>query len=210
MSIAVLLAFTAACWLLAWTPGPAMSLIASNTITFGRRAGLMSVAGNTTGLALLVVAVALGMSSVMAFVADWFDLLRWAGALYLIFLGALRLYRIPNNRGRAMAMECVSLERGGSGNWMLQGFAVALCNPKVLLFLSAFFPQFLDSRQSVGLQLAILSVIFIVVMGVADALSVWLIARARRAMVQRWQIMDPISGFVLLAGGLGLLAVRRP
>jgi len=204
MSLAVYLAFIAACWVLAWTPGPAMSLIAANTITHGRRAGMMSVAGNTGGLAILVATAALGMSSLLALVADWFDVLRWVGALYLIFLGASRLYRMKRSSDLPAAAA------KNARTWLLQGFAVALSNPKVLLFLGAFFPQFINLQESVATQLLVLSVTFTAVMGLADAASVMMIARARFMIADRWRLMDGISGSLLLAGGLALLAVRRP
>ena len=78
--------------LLALTPGPNMSLILASTLTNGLRAGLVTLAGTTTGLALLVAAAAAGMSSVMVFMSEWFDVIRWVGALYLVYLGARQLW----------------------------------------------------------------------------------------------------------------------
>ena len=92
MSPEILIAFTAACILLGLTPGPNMSLILANTLTGGLRAGFLTLAGTTTGLAMLVVAAAAGMSSVMVFMSEWFDVIRWVGALYLVYLGARQLW----------------------------------------------------------------------------------------------------------------------
>ena len=88
----VVAAFIATCILLALTPGPNMSLILASTLTNGLRAGLVTLAGTTTGLALLVAAAAAGMSSVMVFMSEWFDVIRWVGALYLVYLGARQLW----------------------------------------------------------------------------------------------------------------------
>src|SRR5262247_826851 len=98
MSIEIFIAFVAACILLGLTPGPNMSLIIANTLAGGLGAGLITLAGTTTGLALLVAAAALGMSSVMIFMADWFDLLRWLGALYLAYLGVSQLIQFWRRR----------------------------------------------------------------------------------------------------------------
>ena len=92
MSLEILIAFVAACILLGLTPGPNMSLIIANTLRGGLASGFVTLAGTTTGLALLVGAAALGMSSVMVFMAEWFDVIRWLGALYLVFLGARQLW----------------------------------------------------------------------------------------------------------------------
>ncbi len=92
MSPEVLAAFIAACILLGLTPGPNMSLIMASTLSSGLRAGLVTLAGTTTGLALLVGAATAGMSSVMVFMSEWFDVIRWLGALYLVYLGARQLW----------------------------------------------------------------------------------------------------------------------
>src|SRR5215467_6059816 len=93
MSPEILIAFIATCILLGLTPGPNMSLILASTLTSGLRAGLVTLAGTTTGLALLVGAAAVGMSSVMVLMSEWFDVVRWAGALYLVYLGARQLWQ---------------------------------------------------------------------------------------------------------------------
>src|SRR5215510_15355200 len=94
MTVEVLIAFIAACLLLGLTPGPNMSLIVANTLTTGLAAGLYTLAGTTTGLALLVAAAVMGMSSVMVFMSEWFDVVRWIGALYLVYLGIRTLWQL--------------------------------------------------------------------------------------------------------------------
>src|SRR5204863_9624481 len=103
MSPEILLTFVAACILLGLTPGPNMSLILASTLTSGLRAGLPTLAGTTTGLALLVAATAAGMSSVMVFMSDWFDVIRWVGALYLVYLGARQLWLLRRRAAGAAA-----------------------------------------------------------------------------------------------------------
>src|SRR5262245_46291667 len=98
MNVEVLIAFIAACILLGLTPGPNMSLIVANTLTTGLTAGLYTLAGTTTGLALLVAAAVMGMSSVMVFMSEWFDVVRWLGALYLVYLGARQLWHFWRQR----------------------------------------------------------------------------------------------------------------
>ena len=205
MSFQVYLAFIAACWLLAWTPGPTMALTVANTLSHDRRAGFMTIAGSITGLSLLVTAAALGMNSLMVFVATWFDLLRWIGAAYLVWLGVARL------RSALAPVKQLAVANGSTRGRFSQGLAVGLSNPKVLLFLGAFFPQFIDPAQPAALQLAVLAVTFVVVIALADLAIVMLAGRMRRGVSgSRWRIMDGISGGLLLAGGALLLAVRRP
>ena len=143
MSPEVLITFIAACILLALTPGPNMSLILANTLTSGLRAGFVTLAGTTTGLALLVAAAAAGMSSMMVFMSEWFDVIRWIGALYLVYLGARQLWLL---RRRASG-RCAAAGAAAGANLYLQGVLVSLSNPKVLLFLGAFLPQFVDPAR---------------------------------------------------------------
>lgn len=206
MSIELYLAFILASAVLALTPGPAMSLIIANGATHGRSAGLVTVAGNSLGLGLLVLGAVLGMSSVMAVMADWFDLIRWAGAAYLIWLGASRLYR-------ALRHEKHSADKPGNlprRRWFGQGLAVALSNPKVLLFLGAFFPQFVNPQGALGQQFALLAVTFLVVVILIDS-SYALLAGAARGWFsgQRLRLAQGISGCLLICGGLWLALARR-
>jgi len=106
MAPELLLAFAAACVLLALTPGPNMALMIANTLSSGLRGGFITLAGTTTGLAVLVAAAAAGMTSVMVFMAAWFDVVRWIGALYLVYLGASQLWRLWNGRRRPYRSSC--------------------------------------------------------------------------------------------------------
>ena len=203
MSPEVLIACIATCILL----GPNMSLILANTLSGGLRAGLLTLAGTTTGLALLVAAVAAGMSSVMVFMSEWFDVLRWIGALYLVHLGARQLWLL-RRRTVAGAMPAATPLRA---NLYFEGVLVSLSNPKVLLFLGAFLPQFLDpARDPVG-QLAVLAVLFVAVLLAVDVGYTLAVAKARATLdAARLRLLDGAAGVLLLLGGLALAMARRP
>jgi threonine/homoserine/homoserine lactone efflux protein len=200
-----LLAYVAACALLAATPGPNMSLIIAATLQNGLRAGLVTLGGTLTGLVILVLIAALGMTSVMLLMADWFDVIRWIGAVYLVALGVrqLRQYFWPPADKVAVTVSTRSR--------YAQGLVVALSNPKVLLFLGAFFPQFVDPAREPGPQLAVLAVIFVVVLALVDLSYTLVIARARRAFdMRRLRTLDGLAGGLLIAGGVVLATARRP
>ena len=207
MTAAVLLGFMATCVLLAVTPGPNMALIISSTLGGGLRAGLVTLSGCLTGLAMLVLVATAGMTSVMLVMSEWFDVVRWAGALYLVFLGVRQLQRYLRNReGVPLAAPAVS-----AGSRYAQGVLVALSNPKVLLFLGAFFPQFISNNAPPGPQLVILGVTFLVTLMIVDLCYTVAIARARRSIdLRRLARLDAASGALLLAGGLVLATARRP
>jgi homoserine/homoserine lactone efflux protein len=207
MSDTVLLAFLATCIFLALTPGPNMSLIVANTLAGGMRAGYITLAGTGTGLAILAATAALGMSSIMSLMHDWFDYVRWAGAIYLIGLGVMQVRSYWLRRGDPTIIQpAVSAH-----SMFAQGFLVALSNPKVLLFLGAFLPQFLDPLLPAGPQLALLATLFVVTLLTVDAGYTYAIGRARKAFdMQRLAILDGAAGVLLITGGLVLATARRP
>lgn len=204
MSLELYGAFVLACIVLAITPGPNMSLFIANGTAHGMRPALLTVLGASLGLSLLVALATIGMTSAMAVMAEWFDVVRWLGAAYLAWLGTgrLRAALVP------APLETVEAPRGGRYVW--QGAMVSLSNPKVLLFLVAFFPQFIDPAAPVAPQLALLAVTFIMAIAAVDtclAMAVgaaqgWFTARRRR-------FADGISGVMLLCGGLWLAVARR-
>lgn len=221
MTLTVLLGFVAACVLLAVTPGPNMALIIASTLGGGLKAGLVTLAGCLTGLSILVLVATIGMNSVMVLMAEWFDVFRLAGALYLVLLGILQLHQYSQYRrsktseidtGLA-ALPGNGIENGASfAGWRYaQGVMVALSNPKVLLFLGAFFPQFVVPGSPPGPQLAALGVTFILTLAVVDLTYTMAIARARATVdFRRLRVLDAVSGMLLLAGGLVLATARRP
>lgn len=207
MSPEVLITFIAACILLALTPGPNMSLILANTLASGLRAGLVTLAGTTTALALLVGAAAIGMSSAMVLMSEWFDVIRWVGALYLVYLGVRQLWLL---RRRAAAGGLPQPTRNGA-NLYFQGVLVSLSNPKTLLFLGAFLPQFLDPAKDPVGQLAVLAVLFVVVLCAVDVCYTFAVAKARATLdAARLRVLDGAAGVLLLLGGLALAMARRP
>jgi homoserine/homoserine lactone efflux protein len=204
MNIETLLTFFGASVLLAVTPGPTMSLVIANATSHGRRAGLLTVFGNLTGLAILLMAVIFGLSSIIAFMADWFDVLRWVGAAYLIYLGARTLWKLRS------APPVPVLAETTSQRWYWQGLFVALSNPKVLLFLGAFLPQFLDPGRPAFGQLVVLAAIFLVTLAAVDCLYAVAVAQARAVLSGPWRrIMEGATGLALIAGGLWIATARR-
>jgi homoserine/homoserine lactone efflux protein len=208
MTPEILLAFTLTCVLLALTPGPNMSLIMANTLTHGLAAGLATVAGTSTGLALLVAGAALGMSSAMVLFAQWFDLIRLVGALYLVYLGARQLLALRRARGAGQPAPAPARRGGG---WYIQGLLVSLANPKVVLFLGAFLPQFVDPKGDLSAQLTVLALLFVAVLVLVDVGYTLAAARARRTLAKaHLRLIDGAAGVLLLLGGVALGIVRRP
>jgi len=162
-----LVVFTGAALLLLVTPGPAVLYVVARSLEQGRVAGFVSALGLATGSVVHIVAAAFGVSALLASSLLAFELLRYAGDAYLIWLGLTRLLgqgsaSTPGAEGGA------SLRRA-----FAQGILVSVSNPKAALFLFAFLPQFADpARGSVAGQILLLGGVFLALALVSDGLYV--------------------------------------
>lgn len=204
MSIEVFFAFVLATAALAFLPGPIVSLIIANGTSFGTRAALTTVGGSSTGLALLAGGAVVGMSSLLAVMSDWFDVIRWAGAAYLVWLGAVRLWAAwKGDEERPVAPA-------STRRFYWQGLIAALSNPKVLLFLGAFLPQFVNQNAAPGPQLVLLAVTFVVTAALCDSLYAVLAGTAQSWFSEkRMRLADGVGGCLLVLGGAWLALARR-
>ena len=195
------LLFAAACIALAITPGPNLVYLVARTVAQGRRAGLVSLAGTTTGFVGHVLAAALGLSALLAAVPVAYDAIRYAGAAYLAWL-AWTTWRDakPPSGGSAPAPA-------SAGTLYRAGVLTSVLNPKVALFQLALFPQFVDpSRGSVLAQSLVLGATQLAIVAGCDTLCVLAAADLKRRLggASRWAAWSKR----LLAGVFGALALR--
>jgi threonine/homoserine/homoserine lactone efflux protein len=185
------------------TPGPIVTLVIATGAREGMRAALTTVLGTTLGNAVLLAAIAFGLSWVVRNAATLFEILRWIGAAYLIWLG-IQAWR------HAGETDAASLPRGHVHVW--RGFTVALSNPKTIAFFTAFLPQFVDPGLPVEPQLALMCTVSVMLAAITD--SGWAVAAGlgRAWFMQSWRakLLGRLSGVALIGGGVWLSLARRP
>jgi threonine/homoserine/homoserine lactone efflux protein len=199
----LLLGFAAAVTLLMLIPGPNVALIVANSVTYGVRHGLATVAGTVAAQALSLALVTAGLTTLLEFFATWFSWLRWIGAAYLVFLG-IQQWRAP-----ARDLAAVAPQPKSHGPLFMQAFLVSLVNPKTLIFYGAFFPQFITLDGNVALQATVLSILFLVIALVVDSGWAFAAARARGLLSGRGRLGNRLAGGILIGAGAAL-AVLRP
>ncbi len=206
MSIELYLAFCLATAVLILMPGPIVTLVVAQSLRHGTGTGLATVAGSSLGNAMLVAAGALGLSTAFVLLADLFELIRWLGAAYLIYLG-LREWRA---RGGTLDEAEAGARRTKTAVFW-QGIVVAITNPKTILFYAAFFPQFIDPGAPLGPQLVLMSVSFVVIATTFDTGYALLAGRLRGFLTggRRARIRSRITGALLIGTGIGLALARR-
>ena len=183
-------------------PGPAVLYVVAQSVGQGRKAGLVSASGVASGGLVHVLAAAVGLSGLLLSSATLFSVVKFAGAAYLIYLGARRLLGLEESALVAPG-EARSRRR-----LYRDGAVVNILNPKTALFFYAFLPQFLDpDRGAVALQALVLGTLFVAIALLSDSVwalasgsaADWLKARPIAVKIERW-----VSGTVLV--GLGAAA----
>jgi threonine/homoserine/homoserine lactone efflux protein len=157
--------FVAAAVVLLITPGPAVLYIVTRSVEQGRLAGLVSALGIHVGTLVHVAAAAFGVSALLLSSALAFDIVKYLGAIYLVYIGVRKLmgWDQPSG-GREVAPRSLRQLFG-------QGVVVNILNPKTALFFLAFLPQFVDvSKGAVGFQILVLGMIFVVLGVLSDGL----------------------------------------
>ena len=147
--------FAAACLALTMTPGPDMLLIASRSVSQGRAAGFASLAGIQAGTYCHALAAALGLSQLFLIVPVAYDIVRWAGAAYLLYLA----WQTVRSQGTLLAPDA-AVARQPVGRIFRQGLITNLLNPKMALFVLALFPQFIQPEAGpVAVQILVLATV---------------------------------------------------
>ncbi|MBS44094.1 MAG: lysine transporter LysE [Nocardioides sp.] len=203
---AQLLAFVVASALFLQVPGPSLLFMLGRALTVGHREALLSVLGNSVGVAVQAVLAAVGLGALVATSTHLYTAVKVLGAAYVVWLGVQAV------RHRADAR--LALETGGGdaptrvAHALRTGFVVGVTNPKTIVFFLAFLPQFTDPSGRVGPQLALLGLLFSAMAVVSDSVWVSVASRARRWFARRPARLDALGatgGSVMVAVGTAML-----
>lgn len=197
--------YVTAVFLISATPGPNMLHVMSQSVRYGPGRATATMAGLMSAVLLCLMASALGLGAVLKASPRLFDLLRYAGVAYLIWLG-VRAWRAPVG-----PVDAGAAPRGGARHALFAtGLLTGLSNPKLIVFAAALFPQFIDPARPFGTQLAILVASFVAIeafwygayaLGGAR-LARWLEPPARQRAFNR------VTGALFIGFGGALLGAR--
>lgn len=200
--------FVTAVFLLSATPGPNMLHILSRSVLVGVRQTTIAMAGCLSALCMILSASALGLTALLLAVPGAFEVLRYVGAAYLIFLGvkAWRTNEAPIDVGRVeppRSMRGWRLFRGG--------FSIGISNPKSLLFAAAFLPQFVNSHAPKAPQFIVLVGTFLIIESFWYFVYAWggrsISHYLERPTISR--IFNRVTGGIFVGFGIVLLKFRE-
>ena len=200
------LAFAIAAAILAITPGPGIAYVVARTVAGGRSEGLASCFGTAIGGMLHVLAAALGLSLVVAQSAVAFNLVKYLGAAYLVYLGIRLLLR----KDEAVTVEPVASQ--GVRRALFEGIVVEALNVKTALFFLAFLPQFVSASEPLLPQLVLLGSICVGLNTLVDVIAVFAadrLLKSSAARAARARLLTRVSGVTMLGLGAYLALARR-
>jgi len=211
--------FVAAVFLLNVTPGPDTAYIVGRSVAQGRGAGLMSALGICTGCCVHTIACAFGLTAVLAASATAFTVIKFAGAIYLIYLGVRLAFASPANTQPGSESAANAGQTAASHQskplrqLFLQGFWTNVLNPKVVLFFVSFFPQFVSSESDhKAFAFLTLGGVFVAMSIVWCLFLVWVASGVTRRLggkpsVKKW--LDRVVGSAFVGLGLKLATATR-
>ena len=199
--------FFAASWILIITPGPDMIYVITRGVSQGRKAGVISAIGVTLGILVHTIFAAFGLAIVLKTSAMAFLAVKFAGAGYLVYLGAKAIkdktsFTFNNNKPQASISTV-----------FVQGILSNVLNPKIALFFLAFLPQFISPKYGnasiqmafLGLTFALFGVVFLVLLGYfSGSIGSWLSRKHNLAEKIRW-----FTGSILVLLGFRLAFMDR-
>jgi homoserine/homoserine lactone efflux protein len=201
---AILLPYIATCLLFSIVPGPSVTVVVANSLARGTKAGFLTLIGTELSMLSMVIIVAFGMEAVMAVVAEAFTVIKLVGAAYLIWIG-WKMFTASGKLDIAAGDERLPMLR-----YLWQGALINWSNPKTLLFLGAFLPQFVDlSRPAFG-QIIVLGLIVMAIATATDSIYAVLAGQARQVLTAtRVRLMSRVSGAILMVGGVWLALLKK-
>lgn len=209
MSTELWLMFALAYLLTTLAPGPNVLLVLNNAIRYGWHSTVVTIMGNLCCQLIIVCLVALGVGSILSQMPVWFLVMKIVGGAYLIYLGIKALRKKPHD---LPAIERKTVHAARSQLQLFrQSFLVSASNPKTMIFLSAFLPQFLDVTHPHGQQFAVMYVTIAVIVASVHLSYAWLVTQVGKAATHaRFErLLSKITGSLFITMGSGVLLSSR-
>ncbi|MGB7924191.1 MAG: LysE family translocator [Pyrinomonadaceae bacterium] len=208
MELKLLLLFALTELLSSMTPGPAVLLVISQAMRFGFTSSIRGMLGILTGNAIYFALSAAGLSALLIASATLFEVIKWAGAAYLVYVGV----RMLISKGEAQAVSDKAVQSRRGLKLFSQGLITQLSNPKAVVFFTALLPQFISPGGRVFEQFLVLGITSIMV-EFPVLLVYGLIAERGISLIPKGRLSalpDRVAGVCLIGVGVGLATMRKP
>ncbi|OJJ14683.1 hypothetical protein BKI52_41335 [marine bacterium AO1-C] len=210
MEFTLWLSFLGTAAVLAITPGPSVLLATANSMKYGTKRTLGTILGDLSANLCQMILASLGLASIVVSSGELFQVIKWCGVAYLIYMGINKILTKPQI-DLSTANEQEGNKRRGFGKLYLEGFLMSAANPKAIVFFAALFPLFIVSNAPFLPQVVVMAITYLAV----DGLSLLIYAQfAERLKLylenqEKVHLQNRIVGVLLIFSGLMLSLVRR-
>lgn len=206
MDLELWLTFTITSTILVAIPGPTNLMVMAYGLRHGTRSALLTVFGVAPGAIAAMALSFLGLGAVLAASSQLFIVMKWAGAIYLIYLG-ITLWRSDQDLNEVS----IKHNNASSNRIVVQAFAISLLNPKGIVFYMAFMPQFISSDAPVLPQMLILGFTFFVIVFPINTTYALMSGKFREIIGNQRvvRVMNRTSGSLLIGAGVLTASLRR-
>ncbi|MDP2547685.1 LysE family transporter [Oceanobacter sp. 4_MG-2023] len=206
MALDIWLTFFTACWVISFSPGAGAVASMSSGLQYGFRHGYWNVIGLQLALVVQIGVVVAGVGAVLATSAWAFEVIKWFGVGYLVYLGWLQWHATPANLDDEVE-HARDTRRESPARLVLKGFLVNMSNPKAIVFILAVLPQFLNTEAALPLQYGVMLITMVAVDLVVMAIYTGLAAKVLRYLQSpRQQRLLNRSFAVMFVGAASLLS----
>lgn len=208
MSWETWIAYAVATEVLLIIPGPTVLLVVGYALTRGRGPALWAVAGSCLGITCAFAITFAGLGAVLSTSALAFTVMKWAGAAYLVYLG-VQMWRAKADT--MLKVEDGLGERPRQRSTFLHGFVTTILNPKVVVFLVAFVPQFMNPAAPAMPQAIIMTATFVTLAFLSDGAYAVFASKARQSLMGERTVkwVQRTGGSLLIGAGLLTAATKR-
>jgi len=190
------------------SPGPAVLLAISNSVSFGVHKAFYSSMGNSIGTFIVSCGVFIGLGAILRNSATLFSFIKVVGGVYLIYLG---IKHMASKQSDLFEISDISVRVPKNYQLFIQGILVAITNPKAILFFISLFPQFMSKNNHLAQQFILLSITFSVTALASHSLYLFFLMHIRNyfSNVKRIKIFNITIGSILVLFGISILRLRR-
>lgn len=206
MDLTLWISFIGTVLILVFTPGPSVLLATANSMKFGSKKTIGTILGDLSANLLQIILASVGLASIVISSGELFQLIKWFGVSYLIFIGIKKIITVPK----------IELKEDNSNNrsflnLFTEGFLMSAANPKAIVFFAALFPLFINETIPFIPQVIVLGITFLILDGIS------LLVYTRFAMKlkgylennEKVHLQNKVIGSLLILSGLMLSMVKR-
>ena len=206
MDLTIWLSFVGTVGILAITPGPSVMLVTANSMKWGRDKTVGTIAGDLTANLCQIILASIGLATVVASSGELFQIIKWCGVAYLIYMGLVKIFSNPK-----IEFSTNGSAKGRFSKLFAEGFLMSAANPKAILFFAALFPLFLNEASPIIPQILILAITFLMIDGISLFVFAFFAAKLKSYLEnqEKVNLQNKIVGSLLILSGLMLSMVKR-